>query len=124
MTCRFLMAEKAKPQKAKIRAKANQKLGARPGQATQIYVSSYIQLVLDLKDGLSRVPELLRLLLREMHIGDTQHPTPTELGRQAQEHVPTFNPIEPLCKDRDGVDLPLVPKYGPSQVSNRVSNCP
>lgn len=85
---------------------------------------SYLQLVLHLEDGLSRLPQLLRLLIREMNVGDAQDTDPTKLCRQAQEQVPTFNSIEPPCKYGYWVDLPLVSEYGPSQICHRVPNRP
>uniref|UniRef100_A0A2C9WC55 Uncharacterized protein n=1 Tax=Manihot esculenta TaxID=3983 RepID=A0A2C9WC55_MANES len=39
----------------------------------------YSQLALQLQEGLSRVPESLCLFLRQMHIGDPQDSTSTQL---------------------------------------------
>ena len=86
--------------------------------------TSKSQLALHLQDGLSRVSKPLSLLISEMHIGDTQHSSPTNLRRQAQEHIAAINPIKALGESRDGVDLPLVPKNATSNVSHIVANCP
>lgn len=85
---------------------------------------SNIQLALHLQDGLSRVPKLLCLLIIQMHISHTQHSSPPELSRQAKEHITTIDPIKALCEDCDGVDPPLIPKQGSSQVSCRVADGP
>lgn len=83
----------------------------------------HFQQTLHLQNGLSRVPEPLCLLISEMDICDTQNSTPSNLRRQAQENVP-IDAIEPLCKDRNWVDLPLVSKHTSRQISHRVPNCP
>lgn len=59
--------------------------------------TSYAQLTLDFKNGISRVPKLLSFLFGEMDVGDPQDATPAKLSWQAQEDFATIDAVEALC---------------------------
>lgn len=82
------------------------------------------QLSLNLRDGLSRGLEPLRLLIRHAHIDHPDNSAAAQLSWQAEEDVLALDPVETPREDRHWVDPPLVPNNAPGKAGHWVADGP